>query len=128
VNKNYIIIMYGGDKMGTDFDLAGKKLREIRKSKGVSIRELERRIGYARSYISNIENGKKRANVEFLAKAADALNVDIAEFFADKIRAPEELQKEGVEWLAFGKELEKEGITIEQVKEWVRAIRATRGL
>jgi XRE family transcriptional regulator, master regulator for biofilm formation len=110
------------------FDLAGKRLKEIRESKGISLRELERRIGYSHSYISNIENGKKRANTEFLAKAADALGVDISEFFVDKIKAPEELQKEGVEWLIFGQELEKEGITIEQVKEWVRAIRATKEL
>jgi transcriptional regulator with XRE-family HTH domain len=59
-----------------------KKLREIRQRMGVGIRELEKRTGYSRSYISNIENGKQRANTDFLESVAKALNIDVVELFS----------------------------------------------
>lgn len=43
----------------TDFDIGilGNMIKDIRKSKGISSRELSNKIDYSHSYINNIENG-----------------------------------------------------------------------
>jgi XRE family transcriptional regulator, master regulator for biofilm formation len=108
----------------------GKRIKEIRQERGLSVRALARKLETDHSYLSKVENGKVTPSLETLVKIADALQCNVSDFFEDenKIEADEELKKEGVEWIILGKELEKEGITLEQVKEWIRAIKATKEL
>jgi XRE family transcriptional regulator of biofilm formation len=107
-------------------DTIGIKIREKREEKGMSLRQLAQLIDTNHAYLSRIENGKVTPSIESLIKIANALGCDVSDFFEKKIEADDELKQEGVEWIIFGKELEKEGITLEQVKEWVRAIKATK--
>lgn len=102
---------------------AGKRLKEIRSEKKIGLRELAKLIGYTPSYVSHIERGEKRGSVEFYEKCAKVLHVSIGDLLEDKIEVPEELKKEGVEWIVFGKDLEKDGISMEQIKEWVKSYR-----
>lgn len=104
----------------------GEKVREIRNKKKLSLRQLAAMTDMNHAYLSRIENGKVQPSVESLTKIAKALGCDVADFFEKKMEVDEELKKEGVQWVIFGKELEKEGITLEQVKEWIRAIKATK--
>lgn len=108
----------------------GKRIKEIRQERGLSVRALARKLETDHSYLSKVENGKVTPSLETLVKIADALQCNVSDFFEDenKIEADEELKKEGVEWIILGKELEKEGITLEQVKEWIRAIKAVKKL
>lgn len=64
-----------------ELHLLGKRLREIRKEKGLSQIELEISTGIDRSDISKIERGIK--NIEFITivKLAAGLNIHIGEFF-----------------------------------------------
>lgn len=48
-------------------------IREWRKHRGLTQEQLAERMGVARSYISHIENGKRRYDQPFLEAAADAL-------------------------------------------------------
>lgn len=98
---------------------AGKRLKEIRKKSGLGLREFAKRISFSPSYVSHIENGEKRGSIDFFNKCASVLGVSTGDFLDDKIQVPEELKKEGVDWIVFGKELEREGITMEQVKKWI---------
>ncbi len=98
---------------------AGKRLKEIRKKSGLSLREFAKRIDFSPSYVSYIENGEKRGSIDFYHKCALVLGVSTGDFLDEKIPVPDELKKEGVEWIVFGKELEKEGITMDQVREWI---------
>jgi transcriptional regulator with XRE-family HTH domain len=98
---------------------AGERLKEIRKKSGLSLREFAKRINFSPSYVSHIENGEKRGSIDFYHKCASVLGVSIGDFLDDKITVPDELKKEGVDWIIFGKELEKEGITMDQVKIWI---------
>lgn len=68
----------------------GKRIRDLRKSKGLDQQTLAQRAGLARSYITLIEGGKKTAAVSTLALIADALGVVVGEFFedTDKFRSP----------------------------------------
>jgi len=104
----------------------GEKVREIRNEKKLSLRQLAAMTDMNHAYLSRIENGKVQPSVESLIKIAKALGCDVADFFEKKMEVDDELKKEGVQWVIFGKELEKEGITLEQVKEWIRAIKATK--
>jgi XRE family transcriptional regulator, master regulator for biofilm formation len=108
----------------------GKRIKEIRQKRGLSVRELAKKMDTSHSYISRVENGKVTPSLETLVKMAEVLECNVSDFFdnENKIEADEELKKEGVEWIILGKELEKEGITLEQVKEWIRAIKATKEL
>jgi XRE family transcriptional regulator of biofilm formation len=106
---------------------AGERLKGIRNKSGLSLREFAKRTGYAPSYVSGIENGKKRGSVDFFNKCASVLGVSIGDLLEEKIPVPEELKKEGVEWIILGKELEKEGITMEQIKKWVESYKKESG-
>lgn len=59
----------------------GKRLKAIRKAKGLSQLDLEIESGINRTEISRIETAQR--NIEFytLVKLAKALNVEIKEFF-----------------------------------------------
>lgn len=102
---------------------AGERLKEIRTKSKISLREFAKRINYSPSYLSHIENGEKRGSVDFFHKCASVLGVSIGDLLEEKVPVPEELKKEGVDWIIFGKELEKEGITMEQAKKWIENFR-----
>lgn len=59
----------------------GKKVREIRKSEGVSQESLADLAGLDRTYISDIENGKRNVSIETIFKIAGALETSVNKFF-----------------------------------------------
>lgn len=60
----------------------GKRIREIRETKGISVKDFESRDNSIdRSALSKIENGLKIPMIYTLYKIASILEVDIAEFF-----------------------------------------------
>ncbi len=61
----------------------GKKLRELRESKGLTLRELSNRAKCTSSLLSQIENGKTEPSISTLKKIADALGVNIVDFFME---------------------------------------------
>jgi transcriptional regulator with XRE-family HTH domain len=62
----------------------GKKVREIRKKEGVSQESLADLAGLDRTYISDIENGKRNISIETIFKIATALKAPVTEFFEFK--------------------------------------------
>jgi transcriptional regulator with XRE-family HTH domain len=61
--------------------MVGEKIREIRKSKGMSQEQLGEIADFHFSYIGRIERGQKNISLENLAKIATALNVEINQLF-----------------------------------------------
>ncbi|OJX38801.1 helix-turn-helix transcriptional regulator [uncultured Flavobacterium sp.] len=59
----------------------GKSIAEIRKRKGISQNELCAVINMEKSNLSAIENGRQNASSLTLKKIADAMNVEVREFF-----------------------------------------------
>ena len=53
----------------------GETLRTLRETRGFTPDELSREMGISRSYLSNIEGGRKRLSNTLLAKAATTLRV-----------------------------------------------------
>ena len=57
----------------------GTKIKEIRKQKGLTQKQLGDLCGIADSNIRKYENGKQNPKIETLQKIADALEVPLAE-------------------------------------------------
>ena len=61
----------------------GKRIRELRAQVGISGAELARRAVLDSSQISKIENGASKPSLAALERICDALDLTLAEFFAD---------------------------------------------
>lgn len=59
----------------------GNKVRQIRKDKGVSQEKLAELAELDRTYISDIENGKRNVSIETMFKIANALQSPLIKFF-----------------------------------------------
>src|ERR1700751_3618668 len=57
----------------------GQRLHELRDKADLSLRELSKKVGISRTFISYIELGRRFPSEEILAKLASALNVSLEE-------------------------------------------------
>jgi transcriptional regulator with XRE-family HTH domain len=61
----------------------GTTIRAYRLQKGLSQGDIEKRTGLLRCYLSRVENGHTVPSLDTLSKIALALDLPIAQFFAD---------------------------------------------
>jgi transcriptional regulator with XRE-family HTH domain len=61
----------------------GKKIREIRSSRGMTLKTLADRTGFSISFLSQLERGKSSATLESLKKISIAFGVNPSYFFND---------------------------------------------
>ena len=66
----------------------GETIRNFRTQKALSQGDIEKRTGLLRCYLSRVENGHTIPSLDTLAKIANAMDVPLAQFFADG-QAPE---------------------------------------
>lgn len=59
----------------------GERIREIRKSKGITQVYINQQLGRSTSWLSNIEQGRRILNVEMLEMVAEALGVPVEALF-----------------------------------------------
>jgi transcriptional regulator with XRE-family HTH domain len=59
------------------YSAIGRRIRVIRQEKGLSLNELARRTGFAKSYLSQIENLKREPSISALSQVAYVLEVDV---------------------------------------------------
>lgn len=59
----------------------GKRLRELRTTKGLSQEKFSFECGLDRTYIASIEQGKRNVSVVNIEKIATALGLSMSEFF-----------------------------------------------
>ena len=85
--------------------MLGRRIREVRRQKGMSQGDLARRTGLFSSYISRIENGHVVPSLETLEKLAQALETPLYQFFSE-VEGPPGPVKAGIpktEWGGSGK-------------------------
>jgi transcriptional regulator with XRE-family HTH domain len=63
--------------------LVGRKIRELRKMKVLSQEKLGELANFHFSYIGRVENGKKNISLNNLTRIANALEVNVSDFFSD---------------------------------------------
>lgn len=61
----------------------GDTIRSFRLQKGMSQGDIEKRTGLLRCYLSRVENGHTIPSLDTLAKIASAMDLPLAQFFAD---------------------------------------------
>jgi transcriptional regulator with XRE-family HTH domain len=59
------------------YSAIGKRVRVIRQEKELSLNELARKTGFAKSYLSQIENLKREPSISALSQIAHVLGVDV---------------------------------------------------
>ena len=65
----------------------GETIRTLRLQKGMSQGDIEKRTGLLRCYLSRVENGHTIPSLDTLAKISAAMEVPLAQFFADEAAA-----------------------------------------
>jgi transcriptional regulator with XRE-family HTH domain len=61
----------------------GTTIRDYRLEKGLSQGDIEKRTGLLRCYLSRVENGHTVPSLDTLTKIAHALELPLAQFFAE---------------------------------------------
>ena len=67
----------------------GKRLRALRKAKGLSQRDIEDRTGLPKAYVSIVENGRTTPTLQMLERWAEALDVELYQLFIVRPGQPE---------------------------------------
>jgi transcriptional regulator with XRE-family HTH domain len=74
----------------------GKRLRELRFAKGISVADLEARTGMPQSRIAAVEEGTEMPTLDSLEALAGALGVEMHELFPAHERSPSPRQRDSV--------------------------------
>lgn len=67
---------------GAEVDV-GKRISDLRFARGLTAKELGEKIGVSQSYISLIENGKRRLNLPLLGKIAAVFSLSLAQILSE---------------------------------------------
>lgn len=59
----------------------GQLIRDARKAKGLTQKELGEKLGVADSVITNYESGRQNLTIDTLQRIAEVLEVDVSTFF-----------------------------------------------
>jgi transcriptional regulator with XRE-family HTH domain len=62
----------------------GPKLKQLRKSAGLSLRSLAELVGFSASFVSQVENGLASPSIASLGKMTSALGVTLSDVFATR--------------------------------------------
>jgi transcriptional regulator with XRE-family HTH domain len=64
-------------------------LIELRKAKGMTVREIAPLMDMSFSHLSDIENGRRNPSIDLSMKMAKFYGVDLNKFFTDRVRFSE---------------------------------------
>lgn len=77
--------------MKIDYQEIGKRIRAIRKQKGLSQEQLAEMVDVGTSHVSHIENGHTKMSVQVLIKLSNALSVSTDELLCDHVYKAKEV-------------------------------------
>lgn len=66
-----------------DYKILGELLKQRRKEKNLTLKDMEKQIGISNGYLSLVERGKKDLRIDTLEKIIAPLELDIYAFFAE---------------------------------------------
>ena len=76
--------------------IIGERITQLRKAKGLSQGDIEKRTGLLRCYISRVENGHTVPAIETLEKIARAVEIELYQLFIDGDPSAKQPGKNGV--------------------------------
>lgn len=110
------------DEMDKDL---GQKLKQIRVQKGYEVSEVERKLGIHQEQINDIENG----NIDSLGdlkKFCNLYDIPVQSLFGREVKMPQVLKDAGVEWVAFGKEIEGDELSPKDIEDILNLVERVR--
>jgi transcriptional regulator with XRE-family HTH domain len=100
----------------------GRKLKELRTEKKLSMRTVGEKLGINYTYISKIENGYI-PSVKLLKDICEIYDIELKDLFGESKPVPKELREIGVEWITFAKEMQEQELTPDKIKEYIDIIK-----
>ena len=98
--------------------MIGRKIKEIRKRKGLTLTQVAEKANISKSYLSNIERDvNHNPSIHIIKKLAMVLEVDVRDLLNLKKTKAVETQLDG-EWIKFVNELKEAGAGKEQIQEY----------
>jgi transcriptional regulator with XRE-family HTH domain len=70
----------------------GERIRMIRKSRNMTVKQFAERVGISPSFLSDIENGKSSAPFKRLSAIADKLGISVSSLIGEKDSIPDLFQ------------------------------------
>lgn len=80
----------------------GRRLREIRRARRLTLREVAARAGISESFLSQLERGRSGATIASLQRIASALELEVSDLFSPNGARPRVLRRTDRRQLAFG--------------------------
>lgn len=81
-------------KMSLDKEIIGKKIRQIRKERGISQEKLSEEIDISPRQMCMIESGNSYPSIETFVKISKILDIDINNFFNLNVKNSDNLRSE----------------------------------
>lgn len=98
--------------------MIGRRVKQLRMEKGLTLTELAEKAGVAKSYLSSIERDiQSNPSIHFLEKICAVLEVPIESFLQNKATLHQELDEE---WLGLVREAMDSGISKDQFLEFLQ--------
>lgn len=66
----------------------GQKVKQLRRKKGFTQKDLGELLGYSEAHISHLENGSRNLSIKDIKKLSDIFNVSYDSFLKTKISTP----------------------------------------
>ena len=77
IENSSVILFEGGCIMAINFEILGKRIKELRGQRMLSQEELAELADVTAQYISYIETGRKKVSLQVLVNIADGLSVSV---------------------------------------------------
>ncbi|WP_028551850.1 helix-turn-helix domain-containing protein [Paenibacillus sp. UNC451MF] len=98
--------------------MIGRRVKQLRMEKGLTLTELAEKAGVAKSYLSSIERDiQSNPSIQFLEKICAVLDVPIESFLQNKTTQHLEMDEE---WLGLVREAMSSGVSKEQFQEFLQ--------
>lgn len=72
------------EPQGNLFKLIGQRVARLRTQADINQAELARRVGVARTSITNLEGGRQRATLDHLHRIADVLDIELRDLIPSR--------------------------------------------
>lgn len=83
-----------------DFKIIGKRIKKARNAVGFTQEVLSEKIGVSTNYLSKIEGGHEKPNLELLGKISASADVSLSELLTGVVEERQYLQKDIAEILS----------------------------
>lgn len=82
----------------------GARLRSLRRSRRITLREIASRADLSESFLSQLERGQTGATIQSLQRISEALGVEVSDLFTtDTATRPRVIRRDGREVVAWGR-------------------------